>query len=68
MCVSGGAQLVRGDGAVRHIHILKYTHTQVNIATLEHLQLSYPCITSPLLNELRGGDLDGWSRDDIRLK
>lgn len=38
----------------------------INIATLEHLQLSYPCVTTSLLNELRGGDMDGWNRDDIK--
>jgi len=39
---------------------------QINIATLEHLQLSYLCVTTSLLNELRGGDMDGWNRDDIK--
>jgi broad specificity phosphatase PhoE len=39
---------------------------QVHHATIEHLQLLYPCVSTPLLNELRGGDLDGISRDEIK--
>jgi broad specificity phosphatase PhoE len=39
---------------------------QVHHASIEHLQLLYPCVSTPLLNELRGGDLDGISRDEIK--
>ena len=41
---------------------------QVHHATIEHLQLIYPCVSTPLLNELRGGDLDGINRDTIKEK
>lgn len=41
---------------------------QVHHATIEHLQLIYPSVSTPLLNELRGGDLDGMSRDEIKEK
>jgi broad specificity phosphatase PhoE len=41
---------------------------QVHVETCQHLASYYPLVSTSLLNELRGGDLDGWSRDDIRNK
>jgi len=38
----------------------------VHHATIEHLQLIYPCVSTPLLNELRGGDLDGIDRTQLK--
>jgi len=32
------------------------------------LHISYPYVSTALLNELRGGEFDGWSRNDIREK
>lgn len=59
------AQQEKCMGTGHEVLILAGTQ-QVHHASIEHLQLLYPCVSTPLLNELRGGDLDGISRDEIK--
>lgn len=40
----------------------------VHAETILHLRMLYPCYTTPLLNELRGGDLHGLSPEEIEEK
>merc|ERR1712146_138170 len=39
---------------------------QIHQSTVSYLQRSYPTVLTPLLNELRGGNFDGMSRDVIQ--
>eukprot|EP01084_Bolivina_argentea_P174685 302576_1 len=41
---------------------------QVDSESIAHLQMYYPVASTSLLNELRGGDLDGMTRDEFRLQ
>ncbi len=36
---------------------------QVDSESIAHLQMHYPVASTPLLNELRGGDMDGINDD-----
>jgi len=54
---------ITGDGR----DILCITGTsQGHSDTTERLRLSYPCYTTPLLDELRAGDFHGMPREDIQ--
>eukprot|EP00624_Nannochloropsis_granulata_P006632 evm.model.NODE_499_length_36058_cov_18.539797.7 len=59
------AQQEKVMGTGHEVLILAGTQ-QVHHATIEHLQLIYPCVSTPLLNELRGGDLDGIDRTQLK--
>jgi broad specificity phosphatase PhoE len=48
----------------RSFLVLAGTET-VHAETILHLRMLYPCYTTPLLNELRGGDLHGISPETI---
>ena len=41
---------------------------RVHAETASHLRLLYPCYSSPLINELRGGSFHGMKREDIKKK
>merc|ERR1719267_470102 len=36
--------------------------------TILHLRMICPCFTTPLLNELRAGDLHGLSREEVKKR
>ena len=38
---------------------------QVHVETVLHLRSNHPCYSTPLLNELRGGDYQGFSQETI---
>eukprot|EP01042_Synura_sphagnicola_P006073 gene6073-7752_t len=40
--------------------------TQAHEDTVARLRLRYPCYSTPLIDELRGGNFHGMSRDEIR--
>ena len=42
--------------------------SRVHAETLFHLRMSFSCYSTPLLNEMRGGDLHGYSRETIRTR
>ena len=48
----------------REVLVLAGT-AKVHAETILHLRMLYPCYTTPLLNELRGGDLHGLSPEEI---
>jgi len=39
---------------------------EANAETILHLRMMCPCLNTPLLNELRAGDLHGLNREDIK--
>ena len=39
----------------------------VHAETIIHLRTMFKCYNTPLLNELRGGDLHGYSREEIKV-
>ena len=41
---------------------------KVHAETILHLRMLFPCYTTPLLNELRGGDLHGLSPQEIETQ
>ena len=41
--------------------------SDVHTHTVTHLRTMFKCYNSPLLNELRGGDFQGYRMDDIQL-
>ena len=42
--------------------------SRVHAETLFHLRMVFSCYSTPLLNEMRGGDLHGYTRQDIKKK
>lgn len=50
----------------REILVLAGT-SRVHAETILHLRTLFKCYNTPLLNELRGGDLHGFSRDEIKV-
>ncbi len=46
------------DGPGKEVLVLIGTQ-QVDSESIAHLQMHYPVASTPLLNELRGGDMDG---------
>ena len=55
------------DAKGREVLVLAGT-AMVHAETILHLRMLYPCYTTPLLNELRGGDLHGISPAEIKKK
>ena len=55
------------DPIGRELLVLAGT-AMVHAETILHLRMLYPCYTTPLLNELRGGDLHGLSPREIQSK
>ena len=55
------------DAIGRELMVLAGT-ALVHAETILHLRMIHPCYTTPLLNELRGGDLHGKSPTEIELR
>lgn len=49
----------------REVLVLAGT-ARVHAETVLHLRMVYSCYNTPFLNELRGGDLHGYSREEIK--
>lgn len=54
-CMHAGAQLMTLTGTAT-----------VHADSIAHLRAAFKCYNTPLLNELRGGDLQGYRMDDIK--
>lgn len=55
------------EGLGRQLLVLAGTE-EVHAETILHMRMLYPCYTTPLLNELRGGDFHGLSPDIIESR
>jgi len=68
---AGGAGKADGGGAARDRHgdlLVLSGASRVHAETLFHLRMTFSCYSTPLLNEMRGGDLHGLSREEIKQK
>jgi len=69
---SAGGAGKSSDGAAprdRHSDLLVLSGaSRVHAETLFHLRMIFSCYSTPLLNEMRGGDLHGLSRAEIKKK
>lgn len=53
-------------GVGRELLILTGT-ADIHAETVLHLRMMFSCYNTPLLNELRGGDLHGLSKDEFKV-
>jgi hypothetical protein len=55
-----------GTGLGKDLLVLGGT-AKIHAETLLHLRMLFPCYNTPLLNELRGGDLHNLSKNEIKV-